>query len=87
MEQHQIVALETELAEWYSGLPIIGQIPSVPRALHAQLGIRYTYAAAQIMLYRPFLHHLLRAPNDPLFSIVGYGYGSACVQAAMQLVW
>ncbi|KAK9243593.1 hypothetical protein V1506DRAFT_543975 [Lipomyces tetrasporus] len=42
---------------------------------------------AQIILYRPFLHHLARDVQDPKFSICGYEYGSACVQAAMQAAW
>ena len=78
---------EAELERWHNGLPALPQGLSDPRTLRAQLNLRLWYPAAQITLYRPFLHHLARDRQDPDFNIRGYECGSACVRAAMQAVW
>ncbi|KAJ8097200.1 hypothetical protein POJ06DRAFT_262741 [Lipomyces tetrasporus] len=84
---HFVTLCEAELREWHNDLPAIPEDTLDIVALQSQLILRLWHAMAQIILYRPFLHHLARDVQDPKFSICGYEYGSACVQAAMQAVW
>lgn len=79
---------EAELERWHSNLPtLLPDIPSNQRAIKAQLQIRMWYALVQLVLYRPFVHHLGRDRRDPKFNAQGYEWGSAAVKAAMQGVW
>ncbi|KAF4334882.1 alcohol oxidase [Fusarium beomiforme] len=87
MTIQEVTSLDEELTDWYNSLPPVDQIPPLKRALHAQLVIRHTYAASQMSLHRPFLHHLIRKADDPSFCINGYACGSRCITAAMQTVW
>lgn len=82
-----MVAFESALEEWSECLPPISNGPCDPRALLAQLTIRYAHAVTRIALYRPFLHYLSVERDDPRFSVHGYTYGSSCIFAAMQAVW
>ncbi|KAK9234438.1 hypothetical protein V1525DRAFT_413084 [Lipomyces kononenkoae] len=84
---HFVTSREAELREWHNDLPAIPEDTLDIVALRSQLILRLWHAMVQIILYRPFLHHLARDVQDPKFSISGYEYGSACVQAAMQAVW
>ncbi|KAK9364638.1 hypothetical protein V1509DRAFT_613298 [Lipomyces kononenkoae] len=84
---HIVTLYEAELREWHNDLPTIPEDTLDIVALQSQLILRLWHAMVQIILYRPFLHHLARDVQDPKFSICGYEYGSACVQAAMQAVW
>lgn len=76
-----------EIQEWHNALPALLEGTSDIRVLQAQLNLRLWHSLAQIILYRPFLHHLARDRQDPAFSIRGFECGSACVRAAMQGVW
>lgn len=50
--------------------------------------LRLYYAHVQMVLYRPFLHHALKgAGKGSNVSINAYACGSACIKAAMQVVW
>lgn len=80
-------ARETEISQWAKELPTHMNDPSDKRATTAQLVLRLHQAAAQITLYRPFLHHLGRERSDERFNTTGYEYGSKCVQAASQSIW
>lgn len=41
-----------------------------------------------MVLYRPFLHHALKnMRSSSKISIKAYACGSACINAAMQVVW
>lgn len=53
-----------------------------------QLLLRLAYAHVQMVLYRPFLHHAAKSLR-PYRKIRyrAYACGSACVKAAMQVVW
>ncbi|KAF5981686.1 hypothetical protein FBULB1_4624 [Fusarium bulbicola] len=87
LTSQDVTSLNAQLTEWYNSLPPVDQVPPVKRALHAQLAIRHTYAATQIALHRPFLHHLTRKAGDHGFCMEGYAYGSQCITAAMQTIW
>jgi hypothetical protein len=41
----------------------------------------------QTVLYRPFLHHITKHKTDKDFDIRAFACASACIQAAMQVVW
>ena len=76
-----------EMEAWHQNLPTLPLGTANPRALQAQLTLRLWYSLAQIVLYRPFLHHLGRDSQDPAFNLRGYESASACIQAAMQAIW
>lgn len=41
-----------------------------------------------MVLYRPFLHHALKTPRqEGPVGLKAYACGSACIKAAMQVVW
>lgn len=82
-----VMEREAELVEWHNELPDMFEGTTDIRVLQAQLNLRLWYSVVQIILYRPFLHHLSRDRSDPAFNIRGFEYGSACVRAAMQAVW
>lgn len=87
-ESDSFVAMrEAELQEWHNDLPAMLEDTGDRRALQVQLMLRLWHATAQIVLYRPFLHHVARDAQDPKFDFRGYEYGSACVRSAMQAVW
>jgi hypothetical protein len=44
------------------------------------------YAHVQMVLYRPFLHHIAKRKTDPDFDIRAFACASACIQAAQQVV-
>jgi len=45
------------------------------------------YAHVQMVLYRPFLHHITKKKTDRDFDIRAFACASACIQASMQVVW
>ena len=54
----------------------------------SQLMLRMYYAHVQMVLYRPFLHHALKdVRRSSRVSLKAYACGSACIKAAMQVVW
>lgn len=88
VERDELVAMhEAEIQDWYNDLPAVLEEKSDPGALRAQLMLRLWHAMAQIILYRPFLHHLGRDGQDKRFDLRGYEYGSSCVRSAMQAVY
>ncbi|KIW42680.1 hypothetical protein, variant 2 [Exophiala oligosperma] len=89
-ERDDVVAMhEAEIQDWYDRLPAVMEETSEPEpgALRAQLMLRLWHAVAQIILYRPFLHHLGRDGQDSRFDLRGYEYGSACIRSAMQAIY
>lgn len=75
-----------ELEEWGAAIPDSIEGPPDLRALQGQLTLRMWHSMAQIVLYRPFLHHLARTPGTREFNLRGYECGSTCVRAAMQAI-
>ena len=56
--------------------------------IRSQLLLRLAYAHVQMVLYRPFLHHALKQlRSNSHISLKAYACGSACIKAAMQVVW
>ena len=54
----------------------------------SQLLLRLAHAHVQMVLYRPFLHHALKnMRHSSRISLKAYACGSACIKAAMQVVW
>lgn len=50
--------------------------------------LRLSYAHVQMVLYKPFLHHALKDAQQPgRLNMKAYACGSACIKAAMQVVW
>lgn len=45
------------------------------------------YGHAQMVLYRPFLHHILKPRSEGNIQIRSYACASACIKAAMQVIW
>lgn len=45
------------------------------------------HAHVQMVLYRPFLHHITKRKTDPDFDMRAFAYASACVEAAQQVIW
>lgn len=78
--------LADDLEEWNAAIPDSTEGPPDLRALHAQLTLRLWHSLAQVVLYRPFLHHLARSPRSRGFNMRGYECGSSCIRAAMQAV-
>ncbi|GAB7351299.1 hypothetical protein MBLNU459_g1714t2 [Dothideomycetes sp. NU459] len=86
----KIAAIENELGSWFNALPheLMLDGDENPHSLRAQLLLRLAYAHVQMVLYRPFLHHAtkdLRPSKEIKYK--AYACGSACVKAAMQVVW
>ncbi len=52
-----------------------------------QLLLRLAYAHVQMILYRPFIHHIVRTKREGLLELRSFACASACVKAAMQVVW
>ncbi|KAK5140030.1 hypothetical protein LTR04_003193, partial [Oleoguttula sp. CCFEE 6159] len=88
--KHCLIAdIEIELDSWFHNLP---QVPNVgqPEEGHFtrnQLLLRLAYGHVQMVLYRPFLHHVVRDVPGSVFHYKSYACGSACVKAAMQVIW
>ena len=58
------------------------------RLRRSQLLLRLSYAQVQMVLYKPFLHHALKdVQRTGSLSLKAYACGSACIKAAMQVVW
>lgn len=86
LDYESVPGIETELTAWHQSLPQTLPNAGDQRALYAQLLLRLQYAAVQVILYRPFLHHVNRSNQDPEFNYNGYAFGSACLKASMQVV-
>ena len=54
--------------------------------LRVQLLLRIAFAHTQMILYRPFLHHVMNCPSDQPANPKSYACASACVKAAKQVV-
>ena len=55
--------------------------------LRSQLLLRVAHAHVQMVLYRPFLHHIGRRKTDSKFDYRAFACASACVKAARQVIW
>lgn len=78
---------EAELQGWHDNLPILQDVQADTRAIQGQLTLRLYCTIAQLVLFRPFVHHLSRDRTSPNFDLRGYEWGSNCVGAAMKAVW
>ncbi len=54
--------------------------------LRVQLLLRVAFAHVQMVLYRPFLHHVMNCPSDQPANPKSYACASACVKAAKQVI-
>lgn len=52
-----------------------------------QLLLRLAYAHVQMVLYRPFIHQIIRAESKDVPEMRSFACASACIKAAMQIVW
>ncbi|KAF8861656.1 hypothetical protein BDZ45DRAFT_250787 [Acephala macrosclerotiorum] len=84
----RIIKFEAELGEWFEKIPVPTQSESLqPETTRTQLLLRLAYAHVQMVLYRPFIIHVIRtAPSDPP-EMRSFACASACIKAAMQIVW
>ncbi|KAF2486513.1 fungal-specific transcription factor domain-containing protein [Neohortaea acidophila] len=58
-----IKEIESEMEQWKNDLPpVLNPSPAPDRYTRVQHLLRLTYAHAQVMLYRPFLHYVARPP-------------------------
>lgn len=53
----------------------------------AHLRLRLAYAHVQMVLYRPFLHHIIGTKARSEAEMHSYTCASACIKAAMQVIW
>ncbi|KAE8444750.1 hypothetical protein EG329_014310 [Mollisiaceae sp. DMI_Dod_QoI] len=84
----RIIKFEAELDEWFKNIPAPSQSESLQQeTLRTQLLLRLAYAHVQMVLYRPFILHVIRTtPSDPP-EMRSFACASACIKAAMQIVW
>jgi hypothetical protein len=52
-----------------------------------QLLLRLAYSHVQMVLYRPFIHHIAKRKSDADFDGRAFACASACINAALQVVW
>ena len=45
------------------------------------------YAHVQMVMYRPFLHHIIKRGARTPVDLRSYACASACLKAAMQVIW
>lgn len=85
----RVVNVEAELEDWFRNVaePPTVAVPVSPKALGLQLLLRLAYAHVQMVLYRPFIQHLVRAKSDEVPEMRSYACASACVTASMQVIW
>jgi hypothetical protein len=83
-----VVQFEAELDEWFKRIPVPTQSESnQPETQRTQLLLLLAYAHVQMVLYRPFILHVIRtAPLEPP-EMRSFACASACIKAAMQIVW
>ncbi|KAK4551492.1 Gypsy retrotransposon integrase-like protein 1 [Recurvomyces mirabilis] len=79
------------LEQWFDQLqfsqPADNAAPN-DKIMRFQLTLRLYYAHVQMVLYGPFLHHSLGNERQASHTnIKAYACGSACVKAAIQVVW
>ncbi|KAG4430084.1 hypothetical protein IFR05_014429 [Cadophora sp. M221] len=85
----RVVNVEAELDDWFRNVaePPTMSVPVSPKALGLQLLLRLAYAHVQMVLYRPFIQHLVRAQPNDVPEMRSYACASACVTASMQVIW
>ena len=83
----QVASLAAELNVVHQQLPQTLPDATDQRALLAQLYLRLQHSGVELILYRPFLAHVVRHNQDPSFNYDGHELGSAGLRAATQLVW
>ncbi|KAK4612288.1 hypothetical protein CLAFUW4_12869 [Fulvia fulva] len=82
-----VANIEAKLQDWHEALPGMPPDSLGDQALKSQIMLRFCHAAVQLMLYRPFVHHVVRSQEDPDFNYKGYALGSSCIRTSMQAVW
>lgn len=87
-EEHtnEVADREADIADWCKSLPPLPAETEDIANIQAHLTLRSWHAVAQLVLYRPFLHHLGRRPDDRDFSMLGFEHASKCVRAATQAI-
>ncbi|KAF2761961.1 hypothetical protein EJ05DRAFT_190961 [Pseudovirgaria hyperparasitica] len=81
--------IESELEQWFEDLSRSDNtsVPSSSFEIRTQLLLRMAYGHVQMVLYRPFLHHILKPRSEGNIQLRSYACASACIKAAMQIVW
>lgn len=91
VEYSKITAIERQLEAWFVQLPPLPSTsePAIDsNVTRSQLLLRLSYAHVQMVLYKPFLHHTLKGVlQNCCLNLKAYACGSACIKAAMQVVW
>ncbi|KAK5500708.1 Gypsy retrotransposon integrase-like protein 1 [Exophiala xenobiotica] len=89
VEAAKLLRIEAELADWYNALPSMLEENGSNR--YEQIGIhlrlRLAYAHVQMVLYRPFLHHIMGTKARSEAEMRSYACASSCIKAAMQVIW
>ncbi|KAK4935627.1 Gypsy retrotransposon integrase-like protein 1 [Elasticomyces elasticus] len=89
VEASKLSQIEVELAEWYSALPAMAEQSGAGGhdQICAHLRLRLAYAHVQMVLYRPFLHHIMGGKARSEAEMRSYACASSCIKAAMQVIW
>ncbi|PYH88248.1 hypothetical protein BO71DRAFT_144295 [Aspergillus ellipticus CBS 707.79] len=87
VSKETVISLEKELQKWAESLPLacrLGHSRHAPHLEKAKYELCMSYAHAQILLYRPFIHHLLddSVGNSDVFQ----KFASGCVDASRSLI-
>ncbi|KUJ06794.1 uncharacterized protein LY89DRAFT_397515 [Mollisia scopiformis] len=84
----RVLEFDKELEEWHKQISAPMQSESdQPGIIRTQLLLRLAYAHVQMVLYRPFILHVIRtSPSDPP-DMRSFACASSCIKAAMQIVW
>lgn len=103
VEYARVVEIESDLNKWLqrlsNGSTVTSAIP--PRLVtlvtpnvsnlinlcRLQLLSKIAYAHVQMILYRPFLHHLINGSSDRVVDTKSYACGLACLEAAKQALY
>lgn len=85
----RVVGIENALQQWFESAPRVpnSNEPFSQNEIRAHLLLRISYAHVQMVLYRPFLHHISRKELRTQIELRSYACATACVGAAMQVVW
>ncbi|KAF2403557.1 hypothetical protein EJ06DRAFT_282845 [Trichodelitschia bisporula] len=84
----QILEIEKDLQEWQDRLPMGlkpgGEAPLI--IVRVQHLLRMSYAHAQMMLYRPFLHYVSQTCKSRVVDKRSYACAAACVSVSRNIV-
>ncbi|KAK5441445.1 Gypsy retrotransposon integrase-like protein 1 [Exophiala xenobiotica] len=89
VEATKLSQIEAELAEWYTALPSRSEEirSNEYDQICVHLRLRLAYAHVQMVLYRPFLHHIMGTKARSEAEMRSYACASLCIKAAMQVIW